>query len=323
MEGFAFKERTMASFSRRRFLTTAAVAAAASVIPAHRLYAGESAPLIGLQLYTAREALAKDFPGTLKRIATIGYREVEAAGFFNHSAADVKRMMTDAGLRCVSAHYGLADLLKTADATIEYANRLGLEYVVCSSPWAKNPAHLENYPGGAWQGILHAMTLDDWRWSADQFNQIGRKMQKAGLKFGYHNHTMEFRDINGATGYQILLKDTDPHLVTLELDCGWAFAAGQNPAELMRRHRSRISMLHLKDMKPAPAGTAPDKRSPTEIGHGVVDFHQIFEAAKATGIRHSFVEQDDLDMPLFEALRTDFNNATVLARGGTLREKHG
>jgi sugar phosphate isomerase/epimerase len=323
MEGFAFKERTMASFSRRRFLTTAAVAATASAISARRLYAGESAPLIGLQLYTAREALAKDFPGTLKRIATIGYREVEAAGFFNHSAADVKRMMTDAGLRCVSAHYGLADLLKTADATIEYANRLGLEYVVCSSPWAKNPAHLENYPGGAWQGILHAMTLDDWRWSADQFNQIGRKMQKAGLKFGYHNHTMEFRDINGATGYQILLKDTDPHLVTLELDCGWAFAAGQNPAELMRRHRSRISMLHLKDMKPAPAGTPPDKRTPTEIGHGVVDFHQIFEAAKATGIRHSFVEQDDLDMPLFEALRTDFNNATVLARGGTLREKHG
>ncbi|HEU4983968.1 MAG TPA: sugar phosphate isomerase/epimerase [Acidobacteriaceae bacterium] len=302
---------------------TTAAAATASAISARRLYAGESAPLIGLQLYTAREALAKDFPGTLKRIATIGYREVEAAGFFNHSAADVKRMMTDAGLRCVSAHYGLADLLKTADATIEYANRLGLEYVVCSSPWAKNPAHLENYPGGAWQGILHAMTLDDWRWSADQFNQIGRKMQKAGLKFGYHNHTMEFRDINGATGYQILLKDTDPHLVTLELDCGWAFAAGQNPAELMRRHRSRISMLHLKDMKPAPAGTAPDKRSPTEIGHGVVDFHQIFEAAKATGIRHSFVEQDDLDMPLFEALRTDLNNATVLARGGTLREKHG
>jgi len=323
MEGFAFKERTMASFSRRRFLTTAAVAAAASVIPAHRLYAGESAPLIGLQLYTAREALAKDFPGTLKRIGAIGYREVEAAGFFNHSAADVERMMTDAGLRCVSAHYGLADLLKTADATIEYANRLGLEYVVCSSPWAKNPAHLENYPGGAWQGILHAMTLGDWKWSADQFNQIGQKMQKAGLKFGYHNHTMEFRKINGTTGYQILLKNTDPHLVTLELDCGWAFAAGQNPAELMRRHRSRISMLHLKDMKPAPAGTAPDKRTPTEIGHGVVDFHQIFEAAKATGIRHSFVEQDDLDMPLFEALRTDLNNATVLARGGTLREKHG
>jgi sugar phosphate isomerase/epimerase len=109
----------------------------------------------------------------------------------------------------------------------------------------------------------------------------------------------------------------------MELDCGWAFAAGQNPAELMRRHRGRISMLHLKDMKSASAGTAPDKRIPTEIGHGVVDFHQIFEAAKAAGIRHSFVEQDDLDMPLFEALRTDFNNATVLARGGTLRNKRG
>jgi sugar phosphate isomerase/epimerase len=295
-------------------LTTAAVATAASALPARHLFAGESAALIGLQLYTAREALAKDFPGTLKRIAAIGYREVEAAGFYNHNAADVKRMMTDAGLRCVSAHYGLTDLLKTTDAIIEYANKLGLEYVVCSSPWAKNPAHLENHPGGAWQGILHAMTLDDWKWSADQFNQIGQKMRKAGLKFGYHNHTMEFRKIDGTTGYHVLLKDTDPRYVTMELDCGWAFAAGQNPAELMRRHRGRISMLHLKDMKSAPAGTAPDKRIPTEIGHGVVDFHQIFEAAKATGVQHYFVEQDDLDMPLFEALKTDFNNAITKRR---------
>ncbi len=310
----------MASFSRRRFLTTAAIAAAASAIPARRLYAAESAPLIGLQLYTAREALAKDFPGTLKRIAAVGYREVEAAGFYNHKAANVKRMMADAGLRCVSAHYGLADLLKSTQATIDYAKALGLEYVVCSSPWAKNPSRLENYPGGAWEGILHAMTPDDWKWNAEQFNQIGQKMHNAGLKFGYHNHTMEFRKINGTTGYQVLLKDTDPHLVKFELDCGWAFAAGQNPAEMMRRHRGRISMLHLKDMKAAPAGTEPDKRIPTEIGHGVVDFHQIFEAAKATGIRHSFVEQDDLDMPLFEALRTDFKNAAGLARGGSLHK---
>ena len=310
----------MASFSRRKFLATAAVAAAARAIPARRLYAAESTPLIGLQLYTAREALTKDFAGTLKRIAAIGYREVEAAGFYNHSAADVKRMMTDAGLRCVSAHYGLADLLKGTDATIEYANRLGLEYVVCSSPWAKNPAHLENYPGGSWQGILHAMTLEDWKWSAAQFNQIGQKMQKAGLKFAYHNHTMEFRKIDGITGYQILLKDTDPRLVTLELDCGWAVAAGQNPAEMMRRHEGRITMLHLKDIKPAPAGTDPGKRIPTEIGHGVVHFTQIFEAAKATGVRHYFVEQDALDMPLYEALKTDYRNASMQALEQRLRK---
>lgn len=311
----------MASISRRSFLTTAALTAVATTLPARSLYAAQPTPAIGLQLYTAREALAKDFPGTLKRIASIGYREVEAAGFYDHTAAEVKRMMADAGLHCVSAHYGPADLLKSTDAIIEYAETLGLDYVVCSTPWSAHPEHLENYPGGLWQGVLHAMTLDDWKWSADQFNQIGQKMHKAGLKFGYHNHTMEFRPVNGTTGYQTLLENTDPHFVTMELDCGWAFAAGQNPAEMMRRYRGRITMLHLKDIKTAPSGTEPGKRIPTEIGHGVVDFHQIFEAAKATGIKHYFVEQDALDMPLYEALRTDYKNAELLARGGTLRKQ--
>jgi sugar phosphate isomerase/epimerase len=134
---------------------------------------------------------------------------------------------------------------------------------------------------------------------------------------------MEFRKIDAITGYQILLKDTDPHFVTMELDCGWAFAAGQNPAEMMRRYHGRISMLHLKDLKPAPAGTEPDKRVSTEIGDGVVDFQQLFEAAKATGIRHYFVEQEDFDKPVFEALRTDYKNSNIVARGGSLLNKRG
>lgn len=303
--------------SRRSFLATATIAAA-SALPSRRLFAEQSAPIIGLQLYSARVALAKDFPGTLKRIGAIGYHEVEAAGFYNHSAADVKRLMTDANLRCVSAHYGLADLLKTTDATIEYARTLGLDYVICSSPWAANPAHLEDYPGGSWEGTLHAMTLDDWKWNAEQFNKIGRKMHEAGLRFGYHNHTMEFRKTNGNTGYEVLLKDTDPHYVTLELDCGWAAAAGQNPAKLMRSHPTRFSMLHLKDLKPAPAGTEPDQRHSTIIGEGVVDFRPIFAAAKSIGIKHYFVEQEEFDGPIFPALQLDFKNANILARGGSL-----
>ncbi|HTV07001.1 MAG TPA: sugar phosphate isomerase/epimerase [Acidobacteriaceae bacterium] len=308
----------MRSVSRRSFLTTAALAAAASTLPARGLFAAESAPLIGLQLYSARNALARDFPGTLKRIAAIGYREVEAAGFYNHSASDVKQMMADAGLHCVSAHYSLADLLKSTDAIIAYAKTLGLEYVICSAPWAANPAHLENYPGGSWQGILHAMTLDDWKWNAEQFNQMGRKMQEAGLKFGYHNHTMEFRPESGSTGYRILLLDTDPRCVTLELDCGWAIAAGQDPAKMLRLHPGRFSMLHLKDLTAAPAATDPSDRVSTEIGYGVVDYRPIFEAAKVSGIRHYFVEQEDFDKPVFQALTIDFKNSNILARGGRL-----
>lgn len=309
----------MPTLSRRSFLATAALATAANALSPHQLFAAETAPTIGVQLYSARVALAKDFPGTLKRIGATGYREVEAAGFYNHSAADVKRMMRDAGLRCVSAHYPLVDLLKSIDATIEYAKTLGLDYVICSSPWAANPAHLQNYPGGAWNGILHAMSLDDWRWNAEQFNKIGRKMRQASLRFGYHNHTMEFRKIGGGTGYEVLLKETDPHYVTLELDCGWAAAAGQDPAKLMRSHPTRFSMLHLKDLKPAPSGTEPDKRHSTIIGEGVVDFRPTFTAAKAIEIKHYFVEQEEFDGPVFQALQLDYKNANILARGGSLR----
>lgn len=299
--------------SRRSFLSTAALAAAASAIPARKLYASPVAPPIGLQLYSVREDLARDYAGALKRVAAIGYREVEAAGFYNRSASDVKRMMSDAGLRCVSAHYSLADLLKSTDATIAYAKTLGLEYVICSAPWSADPARLEKYPGGSWQGILHAMTLEDWKWNADQFNQLGCKMQEAGLKFGYHNHTMEFRKEEGGTGYQVLLEDTDPRCVTLELDCGWAIAGGQDPAKILRRYPGRFAMLHLKDVKPAPAGTEPDKRVSTEVGLGVVDFPALFEAARISGVRHYFIEQEDFDKPAFEALKIDYVQATHLA----------
>jgi sugar phosphate isomerase/epimerase len=308
----------MRSVSRRSFLTTAALATAASAISPRDLRASTPAPLIGVQLFSVRDALAKDFPGTLQRVAAIGYRQVEAAGFYNHGAPEVKQMMADSGLQCVSAHYSLADLLKSPDAIIVYAKTLGLEYVICSAPWAANPAHLEKYPGGAWQGILHAMTLDDWKWNADQFNQMGRRMQEAGLKFGYHNHTMEFRNESGRTGYRILLEDTDPHCVTFELDCGWAIAAGQDPAKMLRLHPGRFSMLHLKDLKPAPAGTEPSDRVSTEIGLGTVHFLPLFEAARTSGVRHYFVEQEDFDKPVFEALAIDFKNSNTLARRAAL-----
>lgn len=313
----------MTAISRRRFLTTTALAATARTISSRNLYASSLAPLIGLQLFSVRETLAKDFPGTLKRVASIGYREVEAAGFYNHSAADVKQMMADARLHCVSAHYSLADLLKSTDATIAYARALGLEYVICSAPWAADPAHLEKYPEGAWQGILHAMTLDDWKWNADQFNQMGCKMQEAGLKFGYHNHTMEFRSENGDTGYRILLEDTDPRCVTLELDCGWAIAVGQDPAKLLRRYPGRFSMLHLKDLTAASTGTEPSERVSTEIGLGTVDFRPIFEAAKASGVRHYFVEQEDFDRPVFESLKIDYKNSNMLVQGGASDRRRG
>ena len=295
--------------------------AGAGALAGSSLFAASTAPLIGLQLFSVNTQLAKDYAGTLKQVGAIGYRQVEAAGFFGHSAADVKQMMAEARLDCVSAHYALADLLKSTDDTIAYAKTLGLEYVVCSAPWAKDPAHLENYPGGSWEGIQHAMTLDDWKWSAEQFNRIGQKMRDAGLKLGYHNHTMEFRKQNGSTIYAMLLAETDPGLVTMELDCAWAFAGGQDPADMLLRHRGRFSMLHIKGLKPATAVTKSGDRVSTEVGAGVIDYRPVFEAAEATGIKHYFVEQEEFDRPVFESIKVDYRNSNILARGGRLRRR--
>jgi sugar phosphate isomerase/epimerase len=294
--------------SRRQFLTRGSMAAGAAMLQSKTLHAASRKPQIGLQLYSVRQMLPKDFPGTLKQVADVGFRNVEAAGFYNHSAAEVKQMMAAAGLDCFSAHYSLADLLKGVDATMEYAKTLGLEYVICSSPSVADPSRFANAPGGAWQAMHNSMTADDWKWNAEQFNQIGQKMKAQGLKFGYHNHTMEFRDLGGGTnGYQILLKDTDPAVVTLEMDCGWVAAAGANPAEILLAHPTRFSLLHIKDFKAAQPGQEPGQRVSTELGRGVVDFKPVFAAARKVGIRYAIVEQEEFDIPAMEALKIDFD----------------
>lgn len=303
----------MTFLSRRTFLAGGTMAATAAFFSPRLLHAATANPAIGLQLFSVREALAKDFAGALKQVAAIGYREVEAAGFYKRSASDVKQLMAAAGLKCVSAHYSLADLLKAPDETIDYAKTLGLDYVICSSPSVPDPSRLSKYPGGTWQGTLHLLTLDDWKWNADQFNQMGKKMKAAGLKFGYHNHTMEFRDLSGTTAFHVLLEETDPAYVTLELDCGWAIAAGQDPVALLTQYPTRFSLLHVKDLKPSTDSSAPDKRVSTELGLGTVDYKPIFAAARKAKIRHAFIEQEDFDEPVFEALKVDFNALEKLA----------
>ncbi|MGC8548150.1 MAG: sugar phosphate isomerase/epimerase family protein [Acidobacteriaceae bacterium] len=292
--------------SRRSFLKIgfAAAACAASSGPAHAL-ASRPWP-IGLQLFTVRNQLPKDFAGTLAKVAAIGYAQVEAAGFFGHAAAQVKRMMQQAGLKCVSAHYPLPNLLKATPQTIDYAKTLGLSYLVCSSPWSAHPEKLLQYPGGAWVGMQHAMTLDDWKWSGEQMQRIGEQCHRAGIQLAYHTHTMAFEKHGDTDGFHTLLVNTTTEMVALELDCGWAVAAGQNPVELLHMYPKRIQMLHVKDMKKMPPGTPPWKYIPTELGRGTIDYKPILDAAVHTSVKHVFVEQDDIDVPIWEALRIDY-----------------
>jgi sugar phosphate isomerase/epimerase len=258
---------------------------------------------LGIQLYSVRDFLPKDYEGTLRQLSAIGYREVEAAGFFGRSPDEVKQSMDGAGLRCVSAHYSLKDLLPKVDETIQYGKELGLAYLVCASPWFKDPSSVKDAGSHA---ARERMTLNDWRWNADQFNRIGERVHAAGMRFAYHNHTPEFRSENGVVFYDELLRQTDPAKVAMELDCGWAAVAGQKPAELLRRYANRITMLHVKDFKMGHGAMPLPEPPSTELGHGVIDYHPIFEAAKnANKIEHIFVEQEEFDMPPMEALKVD------------------
>ena len=278
----------MNTTSRRDFLkTTGAVAAAACVT--NRLMAEPLKFPVGLQLYSVRELLPKDFDGTLRGLSAEGYRVVEAAGYFNKTAAEWKHSMDAAGLRCVSTHHALADLKGKLNELIEYGNAIGLEYMICS--WAglhRDPANKSK-----------DLSLDDWRWVADQFNEIGAKVKAGGMQFGYHNHTIEFAREGGVLYYDELLKRTDPKLVAMEMDCGWVSAAGFDPVTYLKATPERFPLLHVKDMTKEPGG---EWRS-VVMGRGVADYHPILRAA--SGLKYYFIEQEEFTGDPMQELRED------------------
>jgi len=278
--------------SRRRFLGQASAAALIAATHSRVSFANPLGLPLGIQLYSVRQQLAQDYEGTLAEVAKAGFTEVEAAGYYNHTAAEVKQAMQKAGLKCVSTHHPYGDLRKKFDELLAFDKELGVQYMICASPGAKDPTQ-------------KTMTLDDWKWLADEFNKLGEKTKAAGITFGYHNHIHEFDKLDGGIPYMELLKLTDPKKVTLELDCGWATVAGMNPIEIMKNHPNRISMLHVKDFTMAPGG-GPEGAKVTELGQGTINYTPIFaQAAKTQKIRHAFVEQEAFTMPWKESLKTD------------------
>jgi sugar phosphate isomerase/epimerase len=294
----------MHRLSRRSFLKTASASAACAALwsRAPRLLANPLGLPIGLQLYSVRDLLPKDYAGTLRQLGALGYREVEAAGFFGHSPSEVKQAMDHAGLNCVSAHYPLRDLLPKVEETIQFGKDLGLSYIVCAAPWLKDPSSV-NDPGS--RAARDKMTLDDWRWNAEQFNRIGERVNTAGMLFAYHNHTAEFRSENGVVFYDELIRTTDPAKVRFEMDCGWVVVGGKNPADYLARYPTRISMLHVKEFKMSGWTAGSEPPPSTEMGRGSIDYRPIFEAAKKARIEYAFVEQEEFDMPPMDALKID------------------
>jgi sugar phosphate isomerase/epimerase len=257
---------------------------------------------LGIQLYSVRQQMAEDFEGTLAAVSKAGYTEVEAAALPNRSATEIRTALDKAGLRCVSAHHPFADLHARFDEILAYDKQLGVRFIICVSPGRRNPP-----PAGT--GGRVPLTLDDWHYNAEQFNAMGERAAAAGIRFGYHNHVAEFAETDGKVPYMELLRLTDPKKVIFELDCGWATVAGMNPADLMKNHPHRISMLHVKDFN-LPSSPLPDPHAAkvTELGLGGIDYHPIFaEAARSQHIEHAFVEQEVFDMPWKESLQMDGN----------------
>ena len=294
----------MTLHSRRDFCKTTSRAALALV--ASQAAVLRAAPFglpVGLQLYSVRQDLAKNYQDTLDQVASLGYQEVEAAGFYDHSPAEVRKALNDAGLQCPSAHYSYGPMTTQLDQIITFCGELGLKYIVCSTPGFKDPERVKNLPRAQ---MGSAYTADDWKFNAEQFNRMGEKIKAAGMNFAYHNHTVEFHpDSDGAIPFDTLVRLTDPAKVSFEMDCGWVLIGGGNPADYLKKYPNRISMLHVKDFKadkPLTTGKPPE---PTELGQGVMDYHPIFQAASKANIKHCFVEQEGYDMPQNESLKID------------------
>jgi sugar phosphate isomerase/epimerase len=294
------------SLNRRRFLQTgAACAAAAALLPAREAHATPFGLPLGLQLYSVRDQLKADFQSTLQTVASLGYRQVEAAGFYGRTPAQIKQAMDQTGLVCVSAHYPSVQLEKSLDAILDYHRKLGTaHYIICSFPGFAPRSADAKLP---FAKQVTSFTLEDWKWNAHQFNEWGAKVKKAGFQFGYHNHTMEFKPQQGVVPYELLLKQTDPALVIMEMDCGWVTVGGGSPEHYLRQYPNRIKMLHVKDFARDAGHTSIDNPPPaTELGRGTADYPAIFRAVKPGSLRHVFVEQEAFpDMPWKQALQVD------------------
>lgn len=285
--------------SRRSFLISAGVGVAAGSTLSSLAFADhhESVPL-GIQLWTVKSEAEKDLEGTLRKVYAAGFREIEFAGYYGKSPADLARLMKGIGFSLVSTHAGAADIAKSGDKIIADAKALGLKYIVASSPGVS--PEKEKLP---WEERMKAVDITDWKWNADLFNKFGKQVSEAGMTFGYHNHSAEFRKLsNGQTGFDYLFGNTDPKHVKIELDVGWVVVAGQDPVAILNQHKDRVIALHVKDV----AKRGADGKDPASValGEGVIDWKAVIGAAKKNGTKAFFYEQEEpFTRPILDSVK--------------------
>jgi len=257
---------------RRRFLQQLGSAALAAGLPDVSIATtsrGARIERIGLQLYTVRHVLEKDFEGTLATVAAAGYREVEFAGYFGKSPAEVRAILDRHGLASPAVHVGSVAPEQWRQA-LDAAHVIGHHYVVF--PWI---------PVEARTGV------DGYKKFAATFNRLAEEARAAGLQFAYHNHDFEFAPVAGQLPYDILLAETDPKLVQMEMDLYWITKGGQDPLAYFARWPGRFPAVHVKDSAGGPEHRMMD------VGAGTIDFKKIFAHRAQAGIQHYFVEHDE------------------------------
>jgi sugar phosphate isomerase/epimerase len=241
---------------------------------------------IGVQLYTLRDETARDMPGTLRKLAALGYGAVEFAGYGSASPTEIRQVLDNEGIIAIGAHVALVDLETRLHQALAECQILGCEYAVV--PWVPE----------SWRG-----SPADVSRLCERLNSLGELCRAEGIRLGYHNHAVEFAPLDGTTAWDILARETSPELVDLELDLYWAAQAGADPAAVLRRDRSRVRLVHAKDM-------ARDSDADAPVGEGRLDWPAILEAA-GDEVRWYIVEQDEPGDP-FPAVERALRNLRSL-----------
>ncbi len=280
--------------NRRTFIQQAALISAGMLVnPADLI--SKPRQKVGLQLYTLRNLISKDVRAVIAKIADIGFKEVETygfsptGGFWGLKPNEFKSLMKSHGIKSPSGHYNFepylgANNLDSLKSNIEAAQELDQKYLTVpylSEPLRKN--------------------LDSYKSLAAKLNEAAVHARQAGLQLVYHNHDFEFINFNGTTGFDILLRETDPQDLKFELDIYWAVKAGKDPVALFEQNPGRYVMWHVKDMDKAD-------KSYTEVGSGSIDYNKIFAKYKQSGMKHYFVEQDVIKIDPYESITRSFQH---------------
>ena len=270
--------------TRKDFLKSAAVLAAGTAFMPNFLTA---APVqnVGIQLYSVRKEMMTDAQGTLKKLAAIGFKNLESAGsekgsYYGLQPKEFKKIASDLGMKLLSGHVHIDQ--NNWQKTVDEAAESGQTYLICSVMPSEG------------------QTVSNYKRAAEVFNKSAEIAAKSNLVFGYHNHESEFEKENGQVLYDVLLKETDPNKVNFEMDLGWLILTGNNPADYFKKYPGRFPLWHLKDM-------SKSGKHSTEFGKGDIDLKGLLAQAKASGMKNYFVEQEEYTIPALDAMQYDFN----------------